>query len=178
MNQFPKMFSITCIRDFSPRIPIFLNSCCARLLGSFEPPANDITILDRIVVTSPRSSIRWRDVWVTTLDIKDISSSASELPSEIDEAMEMNTSIRVYFSADDALSSQSRKVLHNPESIEGIALAVGDQCVSCVEVEGHHVLCPEYSEVLVETNIIDQDTGHTYPGYLYPRPSYKSRMAR
>lgn len=141
VNQFPKMFSITCIRDLSPRIPILRNSFCARLLGSFEAPAYDITILDRIVVTSPWSSIRLFDVWVTTVDIKDISPSAAELPSEIDEAMEMNTPILVYFSADDALSSQSRKVVHNPESIEGIALAVRDEGVAGVEVERH--VCPE-----------------------------------
>jgi len=141
MNQLPKVFSIACIRDFSPRIPILRNSFCARLLGSFEAPAYDVTILDRIVVTSPWSSIRADDVWVTTVDIKDISPSASELPSEIDEAMEMNTAILVYFSADDALSSQSRKVLHNPESIEGIALSVCDKAETCLKDEWHE--CPK-----------------------------------
>lgn len=145
MNQFPKMFSIACIRDFSPRSPILRNSFCARLLGSFESPANDVTILDRIVVASPWSSMRRLDVWVTTVDIKDISPSASELPSEIDEAMEVNTSIRVYFSADDALSSQSRKVVHNPESIEIIALGVRNESVASVVVERH--VCPKVSEV-------------------------------
>jgi len=142
VNQFPKVFSITCIRDFSPRIPILRNSFCARLLGSFESPAHDVTILDRIVVTCPWSSVRADDVWVTTVDIKDISSSASELPSEIDEAMEMKTPICVYFSADDALRSQSRKEVHNPESIEVIALRVSDEGVACVEMKRHHVCAP------------------------------------
>jgi len=140
VNQFPKMFSITCIRDLRPDSPILLNSFCARLIGSFEPPTNDVTILDRIIVASPRSSKRSLDVRVTTVDIKDISSSACELPSEIDEAMEMKTSILVYFSADDALSSQSRKVVHNPESIEIPALSVGEESIASLKAKRHLTL--------------------------------------
>lgn len=101
---------------------------------------------------------------MTTVDIKEINSSAAELPSEIDEAMEVKTTILVYFSADDALSSQSRKVLHNPESIEGIALSVCDESVASLKVKRH--VCPEVSAV--QTNIIQRT--RTHPNYKYPHP--------
>jgi len=54
--------------------------------------------------------------------------------------MEMNTSILVYFSADDALSSQSRKVAHNPESIEIPALSIGEEGITSLEAERHLTL--------------------------------------
>ncbi len=100
--------------------------------------------------------------------IEYINLSASELPSEINEYMEVNSSICVQFAPNDALGCQSRKMTNNLMWVEVSTLAVRNEGIACVDNELRHEVRQKsrgVREVLGETNIIAQDTGHT-PHYI------------
>lgn len=96
------------------------------------------------------------DVWVPTVHIENISLSTSKLPSEVDEHVEMKSKISVQLSRNDAFSSQSSKAVKHGPLGQVTALCESDEEVAGIANEAWHVL-----EVLWETNIIPQDTGHT-----------------
>lgn len=106
MHQSPKLVSIRRTRNLSPLRYRRLISSSADWLRSREPPADDVTILDRIVVSLFRCSSRRLNVWVETSHIEYINFSTSKLPSEVAKAMEVNSSILVSLSRNDALPSK------------------------------------------------------------------------
>lgn len=79
---------------------------------------------------------------MASIDIEDTDISASKLPSEVDESVKMNVSILVMLSSNNALCSESRKVVDNIERVERIALRIRKQAVSELESDRHvgHVI--------------------------------------
>lgn len=106
MHQFPKLISIRRRRDLRPLFMSRTISTSANHDWSSQSSANNITILDCVVVSQFRSASRRRNVRVVTTDIEKISFSTSKLPSEIAKHVEVKSSILVMLSSNDAFASQ------------------------------------------------------------------------
>lgn len=130
MAKSPKVFDCVCQED---RIPLSISrasAASALVVGALESSCDNVTILDRVVVALLRSSPRLLNVRVAASHIENRSRSRAELSAEIDESVQMNSSILVQLSANDALSSMLSKQFHNSPRIQVSALGIGDEGIS------------------------------------------------
>lgn len=143
---------------------------------SSKPARDNVSILASVVVSLDWSATNRLDVWVLASHIEYISFSRRKESSEISEYMEMNSPISMIFSANDTLSSQRSKQVHNCPIIKvGSCLGVGEEDIAPIlEVKTWHVpnrKCP------LETNIIQRTKGQGTPSdYKYEQvPSVPTR---
>lgn len=108
---------------------------------SSKPACDNISILASVVESLAWSAANRLDVWVLASHIEYISLSRRKESSEISEYVEMNSPISVIFSANDTLSSQRSKHVHNCPVIKVVSgLSVGEEDISTIlEVETWHV---------------------------------------
>lgn len=90
----------------------------ALFVGSLEPPCNNVSILDCVVVRLPRSASTLLDVRVIASHIEYISLSTAKLPSEINEYVEVNSAISVSLSSHDTFSTKVREMVANRKRVE------------------------------------------------------------
>lgn len=102
----------------------------ALFVGSLEPTCHNVSIFDCVVVRLPRSAATLCDVRVIASHIEYISFSTAKLPSEIDEYVEMNSSISMSLSAHDTFSTKVCEMVANRSRVECSALGIGEECSS------------------------------------------------
>lgn len=118
-----KLLSISCQDKLSPDIAILRNSISAR---SCESSSDNVTILNRVVVTFFWCAIAPDNVRVASAHIEVTLISCPILPFEHEESMQMNSSIFMIFSANDALRSKASKVFTHLKRVKSSALSVSE----------------------------------------------------
>ena len=98
---------------------------------------------------------RLLNIGVTTVNIEASNSSEPSFPPKVNEAMEMNSSVRVILSSNDEQSSQFLKAFSNSFRGEVTTLRVSDESISKVVVKVRHE-----KKSLGKTNVIAQGRGH------------------
>lgn len=99
----------------------------ALLVWPLESSCANIPIFDRVIIHLPWSTSTLLDVRVAASHIEYVSLSTAKLPSEIDEYMQVNSSISVKLSSHDAFSVKRRDMVANLKRVERTALGIGEE---------------------------------------------------
>jgi len=131
-NKIPKLVHSRCICDSRPDIVRFRNSI---IEDEWEASCDNVSVLDCIVKHLLRCATAWEYIRMVAVNIKSSRVSDFDASVEIDESMEMNSSISVSFSCNETLSRKRRNNVVNSPFVEVSTLGVSEEDIAGLNAE-------------------------------------------